>query len=164
MVLSAAQRLLECDLLRADFRIGASKGFWRLARPISELEWPAVYTVVTPAPRTTGPGEFLVRWDVDGYNSQSPTGAFWDADGSRFLPAAKWPKGRPGSVVANVFKVTGWAAPGQGFYHPYDRKARAGHNNWPSDNPSYVWTANNTLTDFICLVHRWLNCEDYLGC
>ena len=164
MSVSAAQRLLEADLRCAEFLIGISKGHWLLVREVSESEWPYVYTWIYAAPRQNSPERLMVRWDVDEYNSQSPTGAFWDEAVNNFLAPEKWPKGRPGSVVASVFKVAAWAAPGKGFYHPYDRLARHGHHEWPSQNPQYVWTEKNTLTDFFSLVHRWLNCEDYLGC
>lgn len=164
MAASAAQRLLESDLRRPEFLIGASSDRWLLDREVTEAGWPYVWTSVKAAPRTNGPDAMLVRWDVDGYGTQSPTGAFWDEAGNGYLAPEKWPKGRANSPVSSVFKVAGWAAPGRGFYHPYDRQARHGHNDWPRDNPQYAWTRENTLTDFIRLVHRWLNCEDYLGC
>lgn len=164
MTQSTAQRLLLEDIQRTEFRIGQSKGQWRLAREVTEASWPYVFTWIQAASRATGPDQFLVRWDVAGYGSQSPTGAFWDEPQNQFLEPVKWPKGRAGSPVAAVFKVEGWAAPGRGFYHPYDRLARAGHDHWATDNPQYIWTTQNTLTDFISLVHRWLNSEDYLGC
>ncbi|WP_449369382.1 DUF7665 family protein [Undibacterium arcticum] len=164
MTASTAQRLLEADLERAEFRIGVSKGQWSLAWEVSKTGWPYVYTRVQAAPRANSPEQMLVRWDVDGYGIQSPTGAFWDEEANNFLVPEKWPKGRPKSPVEGVFRVTGWAAPGRGFYHPFDRQARLNHHDWPTQNPQYVWTEQNTLTDFISLVHRWLNCEDYLGC
>ena len=164
MAASAAQRLLQADLERADFLIGVAKRQWSLVRPVSEEEWPYLYTWVSAAPRAASPDQLMVRWDCDGYNAQSPTGAFWDAERKDFRPIPDWPKGRPGSTVATFFKTSGWAAPGRGFYHPYDRLAKPGHDKWPIQNPQHIWTSGNTLTDYLSLVHRWLNCEDYLGC
>lgn len=164
MAATTAQRLLEADLQKAEFRIGVSKGYWTLDSGVAESDWPHVYTWIQAAPRTNSPDRLLVHWNVDGYGSQPQTGAFWDESANTFLPAGKWPKGRPGSTVASVFKVSGWAVPAQGFYHPYDRLARNGHNEWPNQNPQYVWSEKITLTDFISLIHRWLNCEDYHGC
>lgn len=164
MIASSAQRLLDADLQKADFRIGESKGFWWLTHPVYEMRWPFVYTWIQAAPRANSPDRWLVRWDVEGYNTQSPTGAFWDDEKNDFLVPTRWPKGKPNSPVSAIFKVEGWAAPGRGFYHPYDRQANHGHTEWPKQNPCYIWTAQNTLTDFISLVHRLLNCEDYLGC
>lgn len=163
-MLTAAQRLVDADLRCAEFLIGVDAGKWTLAEPSSAAAWPFVYTTVEAAPRPNSPEQMLVRWDVDNYNDQSPTGAFWDAATNTFLATSRWPKGRPGSPVAAVFKVEGWAAPGRGFYHPYDRQARHNHHEWPTQNPQRIWTKDNTLIDFLHLVHRWLNCEDYLGC
>lgn len=164
MPITAAQRLLEADLARPEFLAGVARGDWALVRPASEADWPYVYTWVSAVARPKSPERYMVRWDLDGYNAQSPTGAFWDPDLKDFLPVNRWPKGKSGSVVESVFKVAGWAAPGRGFYHPYDRQARKGHDRWPEQDPQHVWTNQHTLTDFLTLVHRWLNCEAYLGC
>lgn len=164
MTASMAQRLLESDLRSVAFLSGVDRGDWALARPVTVEQWPYVFTHIQAAPRPNNPDRFLVRWDMAGYNAASPSGAFWDDARNNYLTTENWPKGRPGSVVATVFRVAGWAAPGQGFYHPYDRKAMNGHVKWPTENPAFIWTAQNTLTDFISLVHRWLNCEDYCGC
>ena len=162
MAASSAQRLLEADLQRADFLIGVDKGHWSLAQPVRESDWPRVFTWVRAAPRPNGPEQWLVRWDVAGYNEQSPTGAFWDA-AAALLPGALWPKAMADSVAAKVFRIDGWKLSGQAFYHPYDRLARQDHRQWPEQHARYVWTNANVLTDFIVLVHRWLNCEAYLG-
>lgn len=160
----SAQRLLEGDLQQAAFQIGLAGGKWSLAQPVTEACWPFVYTSIRVAVRPGSPEELVVRWDLERYGEQSPTAAFWEREANDYLPTPRWPKGRPGSVTAAVFKVDGWGAPGKGFYHPYDRQARQGHDNWAVDNPRFVWTKDNTITDFVQLVHRWLNCEDYLGC
>lgn len=164
MTVTASQRLLEADLQKADFLMGVAAGRWALEQPVAEAAWPIVYTRIPAAPRASGPDSWLVRWDVDGYGAKSPTGGFWDVAANGCVEPQKWPKGRDGSPVAGVFKVAGWAAPGRGFYHPYDRLAREGHHEWPANNPQYVWTEQNTLTDFVALVQRWVNCGDYLGC
>jgi hypothetical protein len=164
MPICTAQRLLEADLARPEFVAGVVRGDWSLARQASEAEWPCVYIWVRAARRPKSPDQYMVRWDLQGYNAQSPTGAFWDAAMNDFRARADWPKGTSGSMVAQVFRVEGWAAPGRGFYHPYDRLAREGHNQWPEQDPRHVWTNGHTLTDFLSLVHRWLNCEAYLGC
>ena len=162
MSTTTAQRLLEEDLAKPEFRSGVDGGHWELARPVTAQAWPHVFTHVRAAPRPNCPDRYLVRWDLEGYNAL-PSGAFWDDTREDYLAPEMWPKGLPGSVVATVFRVTAWAHPGQGFYHPYDRKALHGHHQWPTQNPAYVWNEQNTITDFISLVHRWLNCEQYVG-
>lgn len=163
-MVTVAQRLLEADLESAEFKIGVAKGHWGLVKDVCETDWPHVWIWVRAAPRPQSPDRFIVRWALDNYKSTSPTGGFWDVASQNFLPKTNWPKGKPGSLVAMVFKVDGWAAPGTGFYHPYDRLARHGHEEWPAKHPQRIWTEKNSITDFVILVHRWLNCEDYLGC
>lgn len=164
MAVTSAQRLLEGDLDRVEFRVGVDKAQWTLAEPVSEASWPFVYTWVTAAHRGKGPARWLVRWDVAGYNAQRTSGAFWDSEKNDFLDKGAWPKCQGDSVPAGVFKTEGWAAPGRGFYHPYDRLAWPGHEaQWTQSHPQFLWTAANTLTDFVVLVHRWLNSEAYLG-
>lgn len=164
MAVTSAQRLLEADLDRPEFRIGVAKGQWELVEHPSEATWPAVFTWIAAALRQNGPARWLVCWDVANYNAQRPTGAFWDQEKKDFLVKGAWPKCQAGSVAAGVFKVDGWAAPGRGFYHPYDRLAWAGHETqWTTAHPQFLWTTETTLTDFITLVHRWLNNEAYLG-
>ena len=165
MMASAALRLLEADFQRAEFKIGTAKGQWGFAREISDADFPFVYIWIQATPyNCDSPQRLLIRWDIAEYNGVPPTGAFWDDEKKNFLLPEKWPKGRHGSPVAAVFKVEGWAAPGKGFYHPYDRQARLNHNDWPTQNPQHIWTEDSTLTDFLIVLHHLLNCEDYLGC
>jgi hypothetical protein len=157
---STAQRLLEADLAGAAFRAGELSGNWRLAKPVAELQWPHVFTWVRAAARANSPGMWLVRWDAENYGSGPITGGFWDEATAGCLAPEKWPKGRPGSVVATVFKTSGWAAPGRGFYHPWDRLALPGH---PWSDPKFAWSPRITIAEYVAQFHRWLNCEDYLG-
>lgn len=156
----AAQRLLLVDLVSAEFRAGEVRGDWKLTSPMSGLPWPYVFTEVSAAPRPNSPERWLVRWDATGYGSGPITGGFWDATTGAFLSKDKWPKGRPGSVVASVFKTDGWAAPGAGFYHPLDRQALAGH---PWTDSRYTWNTSVTIATYVALFNRWLHCEDYHG-
>ena len=155
-----AQRLLEADLAGAPFRAGMVRGDWALSDSPLHLAWPYLFTEVAAAPRANGPERWLVRWDVTNYGSGPITGAFWDAEANAFLPKERWPKARPGSVVASVFKTAGWAAPGQGFYHPWDRTALAGHA-WA--DRVWAWKPEVTIAEYNAQFHRWLTSEDYLG-
>lgn len=157
---SNAQRLLEADLAGAAFRAGELRGDWTLVGTVADTTWPYVFTYIAAAPRPNGPERWLVRWEATNYGSGPITGGFWDAQANTFLAADKWPKTRPGSVVATVFKTSGWAAPGQGFYHPWDRTALAGH---PWTDARWAWNSNVTIAEYNAQFHRWLNSEDYLG-
>lgn len=155
-----AQRLLVEDLAGAAFRAGESRGDWRLVGVASELPWPYVFTHILAAQREDSPVEWLVRWEVNGYGSGPITGGFWDSSTGTYLAKDKWPRGKPGSVVASVFKTEGWAAPGEGFYHPWDRRALQGH---PWADPRFAWSSKVTIAEYVAQFHRWLTCEDYLG-
>lgn len=157
---SNAQRLLEADLTGVAFRAGELRGDWALVGAVRDLGWPYVFTHVTAAARSSGPERWLVRWDATNYGSGAITGGFWDAESNMFLAKEKWPKGRPGSVVATVFKTDGWAAPGQGFYHPWDCKALPGH---PWTDPRWAWKPDVTIAEYNAQFHRWLTSGDYLG-
>jgi hypothetical protein len=161
-VSSNAQRMLKEDLAGADFRVGEARGDWSLVGSIDELEWPHVFTEIAAAPRVESPDKWLVRWDATGYGSGPITGGFWDAATGTFVAKDKWPKGRPGSTVATVFKTDGWLKPGEGFYHPWDRTALQGHEQQWND-ARWLWTVKVTIADYVALFHRWLNSEDYLG-
>lgn len=156
----SAQRLLIADLAGAVFRAGEIRGSWKLVGSGSELPWPHVYTHVAAAPRANSPDQWLVRWDATGYGSGPITGGFWDSASGGYLAKEKWPKGRAGSVVASVFKTDGWAAPGEGFYHPWDKRALHGH---PWVDPRFAWNSKVTIAEYVAQFHRWLTCEDYLG-
>lgn len=161
---TVAQRLLEADLQSADFRIGAAKGRWGLVKEVSEIDWPYVWMWVQAADRTNSPDRLIIRWDFSSYKANSPTGGFWDDTSNDFLAKGKWPKGKPGTAVAMVFRADSWALAGKCFYHPYDRKAMEGHYQWPQQYPQWIWTEKKSITDFLDLIHHWLNCGDYLGC
>lgn len=155
-----AQRLLEEDLAGAAFRAGLLRGGWALGGTTADIAWPHLFTYVVAAPRPNSPEQWLVRWDATNYGSGPITGGFWDAQANTFLAKEKWPKARSGSVVASVFKTEGWAAPGQGFYHPWDRTALAGH---PWTDPVWAWRPEVTIAEYNAQFHRWLTSEDYLG-
>lgn len=155
-----AQRLLDADLSGAAFRAGILRGDWACCAPIKDTAWPFLFTYVTAASRPNSPEQWLVRWDTTNYGVGPITGGFWDEQDNAFLTKVKWPKARLGSVVASVFKTDGWAAPGQGFYHPWDRTALSGHV-WT--DPVWAWKPEVTIVEYNALFHRWLNSEDYLG-
>lgn len=157
---TTAQRLLASDLKSPAFRVGELRGDWKLIESPAGPTWPYVFTEIAAAPRQNSPLAWLVRWDAEGYGSQPMTGAFWDTESNTYLAKEKWPKGRMGSVVASVFKIGGWAAPGEGFYHPWDRRALHGH---PWADARFAWNSNVTIAEYVAQFHRWLTCGDYVG-
>lgn len=71
------------------------------------------------------------------------------------------PKGRPGSRFERIFR-TDWNG-GNAFYHPYDRVAVSGHENWATENPFVIWTPECTIVDYLLEFRKLLNSKDYIG-
>jgi len=159
------QRLYEEDVRSAEFRMGVAGGRWGTPESAllpTDLAWPSVILSIAAAPRDNAPERFLVRLDMAGYRSVPPTGMFWDPASKSTLEFAKRPKGKPESRVARVFR-TDWAESGRAFYHPYDRVAAQSHPAWPTEQPHLIWTASNTIVDYLTEFHALLNSGDYVG-
>lgn len=160
-------RLFEADLQSAEFRNGVVKGWWDTAEedtyPIS-LAWPNVVLWIRPTQRSNAPERYYLTLNCTGYRVASPTGAFWDPVEKRNLDKSKWPKGKPGSRFAKVFRTDdGWKNSGAAFYHPYDRVAVSDHTQWHQQQPSLVWDGNHTITDYLEEFHTLLQSRDYIG-
>ena len=159
------QRLFDDDLLSVAFRTGVISGRWERSDgglPPAELVWPTVVFWIAAAPRAGAPDRFFVRLDLAAYRSVPPTGRFWDPATKAMLEFANYPKGKPGSRVAMVFR-TDWGESGRAFYHPYDRVAAQSHAQWATEQPHLVWDANHTIVDYLTVVHGLLNSGDYIG-
>ena|ERR1700692_4543813 len=160
------QRLFEADVESAAFRIGVVKGLWGLAEPGAvpdNAAWPKVFFWLAAAPCANAPARFYIALDATGYRSVSPTGAFWDPTTMATLDLPKWPKGKPGSRFAMVFRTSGWREAGKTFYHPYDRVAAQTHPNWPREQPNHIWNDSRTIVDYLEEFQGLLTSGDYLG-
>ena len=162
------QRLFEADLLSAEYRDGVAKGLWALAEagalPDGEpAAWPNAYFWMAAAPRTGAPDRYYVVLNLEGYKSVPPTGPFWDPVKKQTLELAKWPKGKPNSRFALVFRTKGFSAAGRAFYHPYDRAPVQDHPRWPTEQPHLIWTDSHTIVDYLEEFQSLLTCADYVG-
>ena len=158
------QRLFEADLLSAEFRNGLVKGLWGSADANAVPDgaaWPNVFFWMAATPRANAPDRFYVALDAAGYRAVPPTGTFWDRAAKATLEFGKWPKGRPNSRFAKVFR-TDWEN-GRAFYHPYDRVALQSHPNWAQEQPHLVWTSSHTIVDYLEEFQALLTGGDYLG-
>jgi hypothetical protein len=103
--------------------------------------------------------------DAAGYRAVPPTGSFWDPATRSLLDLKNWPKGKPGSRFAKVFR-TDWNNR-TAFYHPYDRVAAEGHKEqWKQgakEDTRRRWTSEHTIVDYLEEFHGLLNCGDYVG-
>jgi hypothetical protein len=160
------QRLFEADLQSAPYRIGAAKGLWAQAEAEvlpDGAAWPRAFFWMAAASRANAPDRYHVALNLSGYRSVAPTGAFWDPAKKATLDLAKWPKGKPGSRFAMVFRTAGFNGCGSAFYHPYDRVATVGHTEWPKQQPHLIWTNEHTIVDYLEEFQSLLMAGDYLG-
>jgi hypothetical protein len=160
------QRLFEADLQLAEYRNGVAKGLWDqlIGDALPEATaWPSVYFWMAAAPRIGTPGRYYVALNLSGYRSVPPTGPFWDPVTKQRLDFAKWPKGKPESRFATVFRTEGFSAQGKAFYHPYDRAPVSDHPQWKTEQPHLVWTSSHTIVDYLEEFQSLLMSGDYLG-
>lgn len=158
------QRAFEADVDDADFQIGVVKGMWGLAEVSlgpDGMTWPKVLLWVASAARPNLPDRYYLLLDLENYRMVAPTGPFWDVTRRQPLPAEQWPKGKPGSRVAKVFR-TDWKKC-TALYHPYDRTANHDHTQWKTEQPHLIWDSQHTIVDYLNEVHGLLNCGDYTG-
>lgn len=83
----------------------------------------------------------------------------WDLEADSPLPAQRWPTGR--SRVPMAFRPD-WAG-GQGLYLPCDRSALGSHPNWRTEHPHLVWSPAEDITQYLKVIHEYLNSQDYTG-
>lgn len=163
---SPDQRLFEEDVQSAPYRIGEAKSRWGRAESHglpNGAGWPKAFFWMAAAPRPNAPDRFYVALDLTGYRSVAPTGGFWDPDKKAPLEIAKWPKGKPGTRFAMVFRTSGFNGAGRAFYHPYDRVATEGHGEWPKQQPHLIWTSSRTIVDYLEEFQSLLMTGDYVG-
>jgi hypothetical protein len=165
-MLKPDQRLFEADLLSAEFRGGVVKGLWGTAADdarLADASWPKVYLWVAAAPRANSPERFYLALDAAEYRNAPPTGTFWNAATKKALALTDFPKGKPNSRVAKVFRTDSWATTYSVLYHPYDRVALQGHPDWRMQHPHLVWDSKHTIVDYLNEIRKLLSCEDYIG-
>jgi hypothetical protein len=155
------QSLLEADLAAAEFRCGAAKGLWGFE--IRSSAWPAMCFWLAAAARGDAPARYYVQLDMTGYRSVAPTGRFWNPESGMELPLNQYPKGKPGSRFAMVFRTDSWRESNKAFYHPYDRIAAQGHPDWPRAMPHLIWTSKHTIVDYLEEFQSLLMSGDYVG-
>ncbi len=141
------------------FQIGADRGDWRLAVD----RWPDPLIAVAAAERPPAPSVLVLRFDLTNYPAAAPTSQPWDEHADAALATDQWPTG--GGRVTTVFNP-GWM-PSSGvhaLYHPMDRLAIVGHDNWRAQDPSSIWDPSRMdIVDYLNVVHELLLCNDYAG-
>ncbi len=160
------QRLFESHLLLAEYRDGVAKGFWGqvVADDLPpEMVWPKVVFWMAAAPRDGAPDRYYFALDLTGYGTQPPTGPLWDPATKQTLDLKRWPKGKPNSRFAIVFRTEGFSFQGKALYHPYDRSPLSDHPDWKSEPLPPVWTNSHTIVDYLEEFQTLLTSEAYVG-
>jgi hypothetical protein len=165
-MLAPDQRLFEADLQSAAYRSGVAKGLWAEAEADSrpaDAAWPNAYFWMAAAARTGAPDRYYIALNLSGYRSVPPTGPFWDPVKKQVLELGKWPKGKPGSRFATVFRTDGFSAAGRAFYHPYDRAPVSDHPQWRTEQPHLIWTDSHTIVNYLEEFQLLMTSGDYFG-
>jgi hypothetical protein len=149
------QRVFEEHANRPSFRLAKYERRWEVLR----VSWPNVFVRIYAEYRDGAPGYFDFRFDCAGYPNAAPTAMPWDYGTDQSLAFARWPKGR--SQIPSIFNPQ-WNN-GQALYLPCDRLAIAGHPDWATRYPRWLWKPDVGLAHYIGIVHELLNSPDYTG-
>lgn len=155
-VMAPDERALRAHLDEGRFLSGAAGGQWRLI----SVDWPIVFVAVAAAARPTGPNEFVLHFEVDGYPNIAPTGGLWDLATGTSLAADQRPKGQR---AAELFRTDGWLGGATAMYAPWDRLGLQAHADWAQAHQHDAWTPHRDLSFILAKVHEVINADDYLG-
>lgn len=151
------QRLFAAHTSSGKFKAGQILGRWKLIG----ISWPKALIEVSAANRPQSPSKYTFQFDVTGYPSQGPTMRPWNAKDNCPLPLDQYPKGTPGSSVAQTFR-TDWKN-GTALYHPCDRTALPGHPKWLQQHPQWIWSDKKDITFVLEILYAILHSKNYQG-
>lgn len=167
MVMAPDQRAVRDHLRGGRFCSGVADGRWRLVHEVGPevgvetlVGWPFVVVAVSAATRPNSPTEFAIRFDLNDYPNQAPTGGIWDVDADVSLAADRRPKGED---IAQLFRTDGWTGGATAMYAPWDRLGLQTHPEWAQNYPQYAWNPGRELTFILENVHARLTSDEYLG-
>ena len=143
----------------ARFQLGVDRGDWRLV----DDTWPQPVISVSAAERDDAPSEFSFRFELTDYPVSAPTAEPWDVAAGAPLAHSCWPIGS-GRVA--VVLNPGWrpSANVHALYHPIDRHALVGHDNWRTQDPASSWDPSRMeIVDYLKVIHELLHSPLYEG-
>lgn len=155
-VVAPDERVLRAHLDSGRFLAGVEAGWWWLV----SVEWPIAIVMVSAAPRTGAPGEFAIRFELNGYPNTAPTGCIWDVEANTPLAPLLRPKG---ADVGLIFRTDGWVGGPNAMYAPWDRLALQTHANWLREAPHLAWHPRRDLIFILDNLHRLFHEDAYLG-
>ena len=153
------ERAFRDHVARGRFQAGTDRGDWRIKRDA----WPHPLISVAAGKRESGPDAFRFRFDLNQYPRAAPTSQLWDAKGDGPLAPELWPIGT--GRVTIVFNPSWMPAPNvHALYHPMDRLALVGHDNWRSQDPGSIWDPSRMdIVDYLQVIHELLHSPEYSG-
>jgi hypothetical protein len=148
------ERVLRAHLAGGEFRLGVAEKRWRLI----SLTRPYVMIAVSAAVRDGAPDEYVFRFEFSNYPHEALTACPWDLDAKNIPLPTKWPGG-----VDRVEKAfnPGWRQ--DALYLPCDRIARMAHDQWVTEHPEYLWSADKEITFYLEIIYDYLHSRHYTG-
>lgn len=143
------QRALLTELSSPRFELGERQGHWRL---ISQ-KWPHVVVGI----QARDGHWFDFNCECMGYPKARPSIGIWDSEAQTSLADDARPT--MGGCYQLVFR-TDWEN-GHHLYHPMERTAFAGHDNWSGELRFNLWVPERGLTQLCQEIHGILNSSLY---
>lgn len=159
MAVTPDERTFRDHVAGGRFQGGADRGDWWLVNE----RWPNPLIAVAAAGRPGVPSALVLRFDLTNYPAAGPTAQPWDAERDAGLAHDLWPAGS--GRIATVFNPQWMPSPGvHALYHPIDRLAIVGHDNWRTQDPGSVWDPSRMdIVDYLKVVHELLHSAAYSG-
>ncbi len=149
VVNSSAVDAITTDLESQRFRVGVSRGFWRLVESTHPVY---IFAVSGPGASADDIVEYAFRFELSGYPATAPWVQLWDLTTKQQLPAKQQPSRN--ELLRQSFKP--WGNHGGSVYRPWDRYAGA-HNGWNSKYPDLAWNPRRDLSFVLNDLHQILN-------
>lgn len=153
------ERAFRDHVARGRFQAGADRGDWSMAQD----GWPNPVIAVSASVGAGSPEAFSFRFDLNGYPAQAPTSEPWELDAGCALEHDLWPTGS--GRVTRVFNPSWMPATNvHALYHPMDRLALVGHDNWRTEDPASIWDPTRMdIVDYLKVIHDLLQSPEYSG-
>lgn len=141
------------------FQMGADRGEWWVVKS----RWPNPLIAVATAERDGAPAALVLQFELTNYSATAPTSQPWDEHRGAPLGLELWPAGT--GRVTTAFNPQWMPSPGvHALYHPIDRMAISGHDNWRTQDPASIWDPSRMdIVDYLKVVHELLHSTDYAG-
>jgi hypothetical protein len=126
---------IEADLESTGFKVGVTRGLWRLV----EADFP-FYVIAVMQQKPDGQStEYCFRFELDGYPTKAPKVQIWDFAKGQELETSL----RPNRTQKQREAFKAWQD--RTVYRPWERCSGA-HNNWNATYSQFAWNPSRNLT------------------